>query len=312
MFQKLTSRKTIETLGFNTVGEFVNTSDTIQDRISDTYADLSGKLQIAARFVADNPVDIATRSLRAVAASSGVSPATFSRLARALGYKDYAQMREGGREAVERKISPFSQRAHALLEATSDQGTHGILQRQARACCNNIEEMQTAIDPNRLDAAVQKLHDARTVLLVGAMGSAGIIDYFGYMAHWFKANWKTVGRNGIELGPALSRLEAVDVLFALSKTPYARRTIAALKSARAAGATTIVITDSNTSPALQFADFGFVSSADSPQFFSSYVATMVLMEAIISLLLSRAGPEAEDMIRLAEIEIDRFGENWSS
>lgn len=285
---------------------------TIQDRINDAYAGLSGKLQIAAKFVADNPVDIATRSLRAVAASSGVSPATFSRLARALGYADYEQMREDGREAVERKVSPFSERAHALLEAASDQSTSAILHSQANACRANIEEMQNSIDPDRLDAAVQSLHDADTVLLVGAMGSAGIIDYFGYMAHWFKANWKTVGRNGTELSPALSRLGKGDVVFALSKSPYARRTIAALKVARDAGATTIVITDSRTSPELQFSDFGFVAATDSPQFFSSYAATMALMEAIISLLLARVGPEAEKMIRSAEIQIDGLGENWTS
>lgn len=290
----------------------MNKTATIQDRINGTYAGLSDKLQVAAKYVADNPVDVATRSLRSVASTSGVSPATFSRLARALGYNDYEQMREDGREAVERKLSPFSERAHALRIAASDQESAAILQRQAAACVSNIESLQSMIDPARLDSAVQCLHNAQTVLLVGAMGSAGITDYFGYMAQWFKANWKTVGRNGTELSPSLSRLGPEDVVFALSKTPYARRTIAALEVARKAGSTTIVITDSRTSPALQFSDYSFVTSTESPQFFSSYAATMVLMEAIISMLLARAGPEAEGMIRKAEIQIDRLGENWAS
>jgi DNA-binding MurR/RpiR family transcriptional regulator len=284
----------------------------MQDRISGAYAGLSDKLQVAAKFVAENPVDVATRSLRAVAATSGVSPATFSRLARALGYINYEQMREDGREAVERKVSPLSERAHALRVAASDQASSTILQRQAAACVTNIENLHSTLDPARLDVAVQCLHDARNVLLVGAMGSAGIIDYFSYMSQWFQANWKTVGRNGTELSPSLSRLNANDVVFALSKAPYARRTIAALQVAQKAGATTIVITDSRTSPALQFSDYGFVTSTESPQFFSSYAATLVLMEAIVSMLLARAGPEAEEMIRDAEIQIDRLGENWAS
>lgn len=285
---------------------------TIQDRINGAYAGLSGKLQIAAKYVADNPVDVATRSLRSVATTSGVSPATFSRLARALGYADYEQLREDGREAVERKVSPFSERAHTLRISSTDQGCAAILERQAAACVANIGNMQDGMDVSRLDAAVQCLHEARTVLLVGARGSAGIVDYFGYMAQWFKANWKTVGRNGTELSSSLSRLGKGDALFALSKAPYAHRTIAALDVARRAGATTIVITDSRTSPALQFSDFGFIIPTESPQFFSSYAATMVLMEGIVSMLLTRAGPEAEDMIRAAEIQIDRLGENWAS
>ena len=290
----------------------MNQTVTIQDRIYGSYAGLSEKLQIAAKYVAENPVDVATRALRAVASTSGVSPATFSRLARAVGYSDYEEMREDGREAVERKISPFSERAHSLRIAASEQESAAILRDQAAACIGNVEALLGAIDPARLDAAVQCLHDARTVLLVGAKGSAGIMDYFAYMAHWFKANWKTVGRNGTELSPSLSRLGPGDVVFALAKAPYARRTIAALQVAREAGATTLVITDSRTSPALQFSDYGFVTSTESPQFFSSYVATLVLMEAIVSMLLARAGPEAEDMIRAAEIQIDRLGENWAS
>lgn len=285
---------------------------TIQDRINGAYAGLSGKLQIAAKYVADNPVDVATRSLRSVATTSGVSPATFSRLARALGYADYEQLREDGREAVERKVSPFSERAHTLRISSTDQSCAAILERQAAACVANIENMQNSIDVSRLDAAVQCLHEARTVLLVGAKGSAGVLDYFGYMAQWFKANWKTVGRNGTELSPSLSRLGKGDAVFALSKAPYAHRTIAALDVARRAGATTIVITDSRTSPALQFSDFGFIIPTESPQFFSSYAATLVLMEGIVSMLLTRAGQEAEDMIRAAEIQIDRLGENWAS
>ncbi|MEH6520191.1 MurR/RpiR family transcriptional regulator [Sulfitobacter sp.] len=288
----------------------MNEPTTIQDRINTSYAGLSDKLQIAAKFAAKNPVDIATRSLRSVAASTGVSPATFSRLARALGYADYEQMRQDGRETVERKMAPFSERAHALRLATSEQGSSTVLHRQATACISNIENLHNNIDPDRLNAAVQCLHDARTVLLIGAMGSAGIIDYFGYMAQWFKGNWKTVGRNGTELSPSLSRLGSDDVVFALAKAPYARRTIAALKTAREAGATTVVITDSRTSPALQFSNHSFVVSTESPQFFSSYAATLVLMETIISLLLARAGSEAEGAIRAAEVQINQLGENW--
>lgn len=310
LFQPLTIRKTITTLEFNHGGFAIGTA-TIQDRINIAYADLSEKLQVAAKYVAENPVDLATRSLRSVATTSGVSPATFSRLARALGYTDYEQMREDGRAAVGRKVAPLSERAHALRVSASETGSAGMLQRQATACIGNIDALQASVDPARLDVAVQALHDAETVLLVGAKGSAGIIDYFGYMAQWFQGNWKIVGRNGTDLGPSLARLGRKDVVFALAKAPYAHRTIAAIDAAQQANATTVVITDSVTSPALQFADHGFVVSTGSPHFFSSYVATVVFMEAIVSMLLARAGPDAENMIQAAELQNDRLGDNWA-
>ncbi|MCV6592001.1 MAG: MurR/RpiR family transcriptional regulator [Silicimonas sp.] len=283
----------------------------LQERINGSYADLSEKLQVAAEYVTAHPVDIVSRSLRSVAATSGVSPATFSRLARALGYADYEAMRDGGRALVEKRMAPFSERATKLRDRAANQPGKAFLANQVAACAANIEALVSEIDEARLEAAVTRLNEAENVLLVGAMGSAGLVDYFGYMAQWFKSTWRVAGRNGVELSAALSRLGENDVLFALSKTPYARRTVAALEAAKDKGASTIAITDSPLSPALGFADFGFVVPTESPQFFSSYAATLVLMEAFISMSLARSGPEAEGMIRAAEDQIERLGENWA-
>ena len=289
----------------------MNQSTTLQDRINGSYADLSSKLQVAAKYVTENPVDVASRSLRSVASTSGVSPATFSRLARALGYDDYEQMRDEGRAAVERKLVPFSEKAAALRKQSANETGRLMLVHQVAACAANIEALTHDIDEARLEAAVALLDSAENVLLVGSMGSAGLMDYFGYMSHWFKTNWRVAGRNGTELSASLCRLGPGDVVFVLSKTPYARRTVAALQSAKERGAATIAITDSPTSPVLQFADHGFIVSTESPQFFSSYAATLVLMETIISMSLARSGPEADGMIRAAENQIERLGENWT-
>lgn len=283
---------------------------TIEDRISQRFSGLSEKLQLAATYVAEHPIDIATRSLRAVAASSGVSPATFSRLARALGYDSYEDMREDGRAAVGRKMVPFSKRAQALrAEGTGQEGLT-FLHRQAAACLANITLLDRGISNQRLEEAVAALHAARTVLLVGSLGSAGFVDYFGYLAQWFRHGWLVASPGGTTLAGALARMDHRDAIFVLSKAPYASRSIRVLRAARGKGITTVVITDSHASPALEFADHAFVVPTESPQFFSSYTATLVLIETLISLLLARSGPEAEEMIREAENQIHRLDETW--
>ena len=284
----------------------------IEERISKSYSGLSEKLQLAADYVAENPIDVATRSLRSVATTSGVSPATFSRLARALGYSDYEQMREDGRAAMGRKMASFSERAHALRSSTSNPDAGVFLQRQAAACIANIDVLERDTPSERLEAGVEALHSAKTVLLVGSLGSAGFVDYFSYLAHWFSENWLVAGRNGTTLAATLSRLGPGDAVLALSKVPYARRTIGALRAAKERGVTTVVITDSHSSPALEFADYAFIVPTESPQFFSSYTATLVLIETIVTMLLTKAGPEAEVKIRDAEDQIRDLGESWTS
>ena len=283
----------------------------IEERISKSYSGMSDKLQVAADYVAENPIDIATRSLRSVAATSGVSPATFSRLARALGYDDYEQMREDGRTAVGRKMASFSERAHTLRTGSQPPENRVYLHRQAAACIANIESLERDITNEQLTAAVDALHNARSVLLVGSLGSSGIVDYFSYLVHWFCETWQVAGRNGTTLSASLARMGSRDAVLAISKAPYARRTIAALKAAREKGVATLLITDSHSSPALEFTDHAFIVPTESPQFFSSYTATLALIETLVTMLLTRAGPEAEDMIRAAETQTKSLGETWT-
>lgn len=286
--------------------------ESLQDRIAATYPKLSVKLRIAANHVADNPLDIATRSLRSVATNSGVSPSTFSRLARALGYESYENMREEGRRSVERRVSTFSQRAANLRASAVSKGGLDILKHQAAACISNIETLCGEIDGAALEKAIHTLHAAHSVLLVGSMSSSGPIDYFGYMAQWFKPNWRVAGRNETELPALLSRMGSGDAVFAIAKAPHAQRTISALRNAHERKVPTVVVTDSPTSPALQYASHAFIASVESPQFFSSYAATLVLIESIISMLIVRSGPEAEELIRATEDQIARFGLNWAT
>lgn len=292
-------------------GGRVTSAVSIEERIRRNYADLSDKLQVTADYVASNPIDIATRSLRSLATTSGVSPATFSRLARALGYEDYEKMREDARVAMGRKMASFSERAHALRATASPLDAKTHLHRQAAACITNIETLERNVPGEALDRAVETLHGASQVLLVGSLGSSGFVEYFGYLAHWFSPKWLVAGRNGTTLAAAMARLGPGDAVLAVSKAPYARRTITSLKAARDRGISTILISDSPTSPAVAFADHSFVVPTDSPQFFSSYVATLVLIETIITMLLARAGEEAEDMIRDAENQIHALGETWT-
>jgi len=289
----------------------VAAAETIEDRISEHYAELSTKLRTAADFVAGHPVDVATRSLRSVAQTSGVSPATFSRLARVLGYADYEALREAGRAAVGQKLIPFSERARSLRQPERRSEAADLLHEQARACIANIAYIDQNLSADRLEAAAEALHRAGTVLLLGSMGSAGLIDYLGYQAQWITSNWHVAGRNGTSTAAILSRMGPDDALFVLVKTPYAARSVNALRAARDKAVATIVVTDSHAAPALRFADHAFVVPTVSPNFFSSYAATLVLFEALVTLLLTKAGPEAEDRILAMEDQVRRLGENWS-
>ena len=58
----------------------------IEDRIESGYDSLSARLRTAADFIAQNPVDFATRSLRSVAGQTGLAPRDLHSLVAGSGF----------------------------------------------------------------------------------------------------------------------------------------------------------------------------------------------------------------------------------
>ncbi len=265
----------------------------LQDRVTQSYSRLSTALKSAADYLLAHRVDIATRSLRAIAQESRVSPASFSRLARKLGYADYEELRDHARQALQRQNNMFTSKARDLRGATAVP----FLPRQVQACVDNISALANETDTQTLAAAADCLSRAQRVVIIGSLGSAGFADYFAYLMSWFKGEWSVAGRNGITLASSLSRLTPQDAVVVITKSPYATRTVQGTRLAAQRGAAVVVITDSHTFPAMDQASYGFVVRSDSPQFFSSYAATLVLIETLAGMLVARAGPDVDSKIQ---------------
>ena len=203
---------------------------TFEQRLANSYDRLSTQLRRAGDYVAANPVNAATRSLRAVARDSGVSPATFSRLAMALGYGGFESLREDMRLKIDRRVNNFADRAEQLIE-THGRGAVPFFDAHVSACRNNLERLMSDIDRDRMETIADRLHSSEKVLLLGGLGSTGIVEYLSYMTHFFTNEWHLAGRMGASLGASLSDLGADDALIIVTKPPFSTRSTQAAKMA---------------------------------------------------------------------------------
>lgn len=308
MFYGLTSCETSATLRAG--GMLVSPSQTVEDRVAAHYAALTGQMRKAADYVLTHPVDLASRSLRSLAAASDVSPATYSRLARALEFDSFSAMQDLARSAMEAHMPSFADRADALRQPEPSGRT--ILDRQSAACIANIYAFAQKTDESRLRAAAVALRQANRVVLFGALGSTGIVEYLAYLAHYFAPNWSIAGRMGASVGASLSELSQQDALLIVTKTPYAARAVKAAKLALSIGAEVIIITDHHQCPALAHATHTFIVPSESPQFFSSYVATLVLIETLIAMILASSEADTTASIRKVEDTNRALGEFWAN
>ena len=283
----------------------------LEERISVHYGELSVRQKLAADFVVSNPFEIATRSMRSIASSSNLSPATYTRLARAVGFEDYDQLKSLCVSSVNRnKVVSFYDRAIQLTDENQDQN-NTFFYRQASASIQNIEELLHSVDTDKLSDIVEILAAAPRVGVAGALASSGFAHYMSYIGGWCRANWFALGNEMLGSGFILRDLEKEDVVFMITKTPNSQRSMSALKFAHENGNKIILITDTHKCPAITYANHFIVVPTDSPQFFSSYVATTVLLETIIGMLVTKMGDVAHTRIASIEDTNRQIGEYWS-
>lgn len=297
-------------IGSSNWGPLMALDDLFEKKMATEYNALSQQLRVAADFVLANPVDVATRSLRSISTSSGLAPATFSRLARALGFETYESLREVARDAIHQKVSTFSAKAGELQEREQS-GEHApFFVRQSKACIANIAALAGVIDAQMLETAVERMHKAKTVLLLGALGSTGIVEYMSYLTNFYTNKFRFASCLGASIGSIMADINEQDAILIVTKPPFAKQAIQAAEMAKSQGVFVTVITDTPKCPALAFADASFIVSTESPQFFSSYAATIVLIESIIGMLVARAGPAAQTRISEVEARNHRLDELW--
>lgn len=186
-----------------------------------------------------------------------------------------------------------------------------MIKRQGQACVANIEQFLDRVDMEKLEQAATVMRTARRVVLVGTLASTGITEYMSYLANYFVPNWSLAGRMGASMGAQLATLGEGDVVFIVTMSPYTQRAVNAAELARAAGCAVILVTDALGCPALVNATHGFVVPTDSPQFFSSYVVPLVLIETLIAMIVAESEADATAAIQKVEAKNLELGEYWA-
>ena len=266
-------------------------SSEVLTRLSDQWHTLTGEAQKAARYVLENPHDVGVSTVREIAAAAQVKPNTVVRMARQIGFDGYEEFRAPFRDAIREGVTSFPDRAR-WLQAVRKRGAMGELYADlVSASLRNIEETFAAIDEGALKAAADAIWAARNVFILGVGVHNANARNFAYLASTGMSHFQAIPRTGSNAVDDLAWAGADDILIALTCKPYRSEVVAAAGVAREQGVTVIGISDSAASPVIIGAEHGFVVAVDTPQFFPSSVATIALLETLLSFVIAAAPPK---------------------
>jgi DNA-binding MurR/RpiR family transcriptional regulator len=254
------------------------------------------RLQEVGRFVAANDYDATTRSMRELAAVAGADPASFTRLAKALGYSGWDELRAALTEARRpAQSSPFS--ARTRLRRQGPNADVALVSEKLEAEAAGLGR----ISPGAVAQAAKALHAADRIWVAGFRSCRSVAELLNYQLRLFRPDAvQLVGGSGPE-DLDLGAFRAGDAVIVIGFAPYSTASVLSARAAHRAGATLIAITDTVAAPMAEGADHLLLyEAAASPGFFPSLTGAIAIAQSLAAVTFVLGGAPAKR--RLEETE----------
>ncbi|MGJ4943019.1 MurR/RpiR family transcriptional regulator [Bradyrhizobium sp. HKCCYLS1011] len=257
------------------------------------------RLQEVGRFVAANDYDATTRSMRDLAAEAGADPASFTRLAKAIGYSGWDELRAALVEARRpAQSSPFSGRARNRRN-----GPHAGV-----ALVTEKIEAEAAglprISAHAVAEAARALHDASRIWIAGFRSCRSVAELLNYELRLFEPDKvQLVGGSGPDDFDC-GAFRAGEAVVVIGFVPYTRTSVRVAQAASRAGATLIAITDAASAPvAAGAAHVLLFEAASSPGFFPSLTGAIAIAQSLAALTFSLGGAASKKRLQQTEARL---------
>lgn len=272
------------------------TTATILDAMARAYEGLTPQLQVAARYVMDHATEVAVSSMRQIAEDADVKPNTLVRLARALGFEGYDDLRQHFQTDVTRTGSSFRSKARWLRSLAAGGRYGALLSEMAGASMANVEQTFGDTDADELRSVADLILAARRTAVLGVGTAQPLAQNFCYVGAMVVPNLVAIPTNGGLPIDDVARLAPGDLLVAMTFSPYRVEIVEAARMAHACGVTVVAVTDSRTSPIALLADHAFVVPTETPQYFSSVIGAMALLETLLAFIAADTPTDAASAI----------------
>lgn len=267
------------------------TADELMARIAEEFEDLSKQLKVIAKYVEEHRNTLVLERIADIAAACAVQPSAIVRFAQRFGFAGFSEMQALFRESFTTQpsaVPSYKQRIRTLINTGSGEMNSAELTRGfVAACQQGLDELTQNLDEDQLEAAVDLLHKADNIYVVGVRRMFPIASYIAYaLQHTHKRVHQLSGIGGMFREQVRSIREG-DVLIAISFQPYGKETRYCARVAAQHKAKLLVITDSQLSPLARDAESCLIVREGTAFAFRSLTSTICLCQALFIALAYR-------------------------
>lgn len=258
--------------------------------IQDGYEGLSRSSQTIARYLTQNPNDVAIQSINDIAARCSVHPSSLVRFAQGLGYEGFKELKEVFNRRLATAAPGFEARVNALrddLQRHKRGSPKSFLGDLVANDVTTLQDLYNDVAEDDLVRAATLLEGADTIYIAGQLRSAPVAIFVRYVLTMLDRQVILLDANG-GLATHMARVMGPrDVLFAISFRFYAKEVIAIAEDAHARTVPVIALSDGLLSPLAKCADVLFSIPEGEYAFARSLAAPMCLAQALMVTLAAR-------------------------
>jgi len=258
------------------------------------------------KFILDNYMEVGFMSAAKIAVKVNTSQSTVLRLSNALGYEGYGLMQSDIQAMIKRKITSatFIDKIEASGVNMNLKGTEQFESLYIQSINQDIENIRNAKRNTSVSTLVNIVDDilkARNIYILGLRTSSSLALFFGISLNMImNNNVKILSNINCSLFDQSLAITKKDILISFAFPRYTNETVKLIKLVKKKGVKTVVFADDVLTPFSEDCDYLIPININSTGYIGSYVASLSLVNFILSLITHKKGNEA--IVKLKEIE----------
>ena len=162
-----------------------NTSaiDELNSEITDRFRTLSKRLQEVAKYILDNPNEIAFGTVAIIAKDANVHPSTLIRFSHAFGFTGFSDMQKLFQNKLLQESPNYEERIKLIKNDKNFEGENAgmlLLEQFSQASSQNLNNLKNNISQKDFDKAIEILSKADAIHVKGVRRSFPIATYLSY------------------------------------------------------------------------------------------------------------------------------------
>lgn len=254
--------------------------DNIFIKIKENIKNLSQSERKVANFITKEPTDIMFDTINELSEKVGTSTTTIMRLASKLGYSGYTELQRDIQNFIKDGKAPQSRLTSNLQNIEKD----NLWTETVNFHATQLQQFSNQLDEQTLDKAINLIENANLICCTCVRSGLPAGHYFSQNINRIKGNCKLIVADTSDWVDEVVSMNAQDVLVAISYPRYAKRINDFVKIAKNKGVKIIVITDTFSSPLVDYADVILPCDSNSLAFHNSPILSLVVIDYLINAL----------------------------